>query len=409
MESGTNLFNSTIWAVGELTRYIRQRLESDYRLQELWVAGEVSNVSRPASGHLYFSLKDDQASLRCVMWKPQVLALAHIPANGDRLEVFGRIGVYEASGQYQLYAERLRPAGEGERYQEFLRLKARLDQEGLFAPERKRPLPAWPRTIGVVTSPTGAALRDVLHVFRRRFPLLHVLISPTVVQGEGAPDGILRALQILNRDGRSDVILVVRGGGSIEDLWAFNDERVVRAVAESKIPVVSGIGHETDLVLVDFAADLRAATPSAAAEVATPDRTTLLDAIRRLAGEISAWFEANLEERRAELSELHTRLLRSSPRSAIASALQRGDELSLRALAALRHKLALAGAGARGLAQTLQAVGPQAILARGYAIVVRQPEGHLVNSIHQIVTGDILEVRVQDGEFGAVVDEHHPG
>ncbi len=409
METAMGLFNTTIWAVGELTRYIRQRLESDYRLQELWVAGEVSNVSRPASGHLYFTLKDDQASLRCVMWKPQVLALAHIPENGEQLEVFGRIGVYEASGQYQLYAESLRPAGEGERYQEFLQLKARLEQEGLFAPERKRPLPAWPRTIGVVTSPTGAALRDVLHVFRRRFPLLHVLIAPTLVQGEAAPDGILHALQTLNTDGRSDVILVVRGGGSIEDLWAFNDERVVRAVAGSGIPVVSGIGHETDLVLVDFAADLRAATPSAAAEVATPERTSLLEAVHRLTGEISAWFEADLEERHAELGELHARLLRASPRSVIASALQRADELSLRSLAAVRHTLALAGAGARGLAQTLQAVGPQAILARGYAIVVREPEGLVVNSIHQVAAGDLLEVTVKDGKFGAVVADHRPG
>ena len=200
-----------------------------------------------------------------------------------------------------------------------------------------------------------------------------------------------------------------RGGGSIEDLWAFNDERVVRAVADSGIPVVSGIGHETDLVLVDFAADLRAATPSAAAEVATPEKAMLLDGIRRLAGEISAWFEADLDERYAALTGLQTRLLRASPRAAITSALQRADELSLRSLAALRHKLALAGAGARGLTQTLHAVGPQAILARGYAIVVRQPEGQLVNSIHQIATGDILDVRVQDGKFGTVVDEHHPG
>jgi len=364
MEMGLNPFNASVWPVGDLTRYIRQLLESDYRLQELWVVGETSNVSRPASGHLYFTLKDDQASLRCVMWKPQVLALARMPENGERLEVFGRIGVYETSGQYQLYAERLRPAGEGERYQEFLRLKAMLEDEGLFDPARKRELPAWPRTIGIVTSPTGAALRDVLHV---------------------------------------------RGGGSIEDLWAYNDEGVVRAVASSALPIVSGVGHETDLVLVDFAADVRAATPSAAAEVSTPDQTSLLAAISRLAADISAHFAAEIRERFSLLADLHARLQRASPRTVIAGAWQRVDDLGLRSQAAIHHQLALARAGTHGLSQTLQAVGPQAILARGYAVVVHQPDGYVISSIHQVAQNDSLEVRVQDGIFGARVEDRRTG
>ncbi len=409
MEMGLNPFNASVWPVGDLTRYIRQLLESDYRLQELWVVGETSNVSRPASGHLYLTLKDDQASLRCVMWKPQVLALARMPENGERLEVFGRIGVYETSGQYQLYAERLRPAGEGERYQEFLRLKAMLEDEGLFDPARKRELPAWPRTIGIVTSPTGAALRDVLHVFRRRFPLLHVLISPTTVQGEAAPAGIINAIATLNRDGRSDTILLVRGGGSIEDLWAYNDEGVVRAVASSALPIVSGVGHETDLVLVDFAADVRAATPSAAAEVSTPDQTSLLAAISRLAADISAHFAAEIRERFSLLADLHARLQRASPRTVIAGAWQRVDDLGLRSQAAIHHQLALARAGTHGLSQTLQAVGPQAILARGYAVVVHQPDGYVISSIHQVAQNDSLEVRVQDGIFGARVEDRRTG
>ena len=409
MEMGLNLFNTSVWPVGDLTRYIRQLLESDYRLQELWAVGEISNVSRPASGHLYFTLKDDQAALRCVMWKPQVLALPRIPVNGERLEVFGRIGVYETSGQYQFYAERLRPAGEGDRYQEFLRLKAKLEDEGLFDHTRKRELPVWPRTIGVVTSPTGAALRDVLHVFRRRFPLLHVLISPTTVQGEAAPTGIVEAIATLNQDGRSDTILLVRGGGSIEDLWAFNDEGVVRAVAASTQPIVSGVGHETDLVLVDFAADVRAATPSAAAEVSTPDQVSLLATVHRLAAELRYQFAAEISERIALVADLHARLLRASPRTGIASARQRTDELGLRSLAALRYQMALAQSGTRGLTQTLQAVGPQAILARGYAIVVRLPDDHVVSSIHQVAANDSIEVRVHDGVFGAQVDDRRAG
>jgi exodeoxyribonuclease VII large subunit len=384
-------------------------LESDYRLQELWVAGEIFNVSRPASGHLYFTIKDDQASLRCVMWKPQVLALPHIPVNGERLEVFGRIGVYETAGQYQLYAERVRTAGEGERYQEFLRLKSKLELEGLFDPARKRQLPAWPKIIGVVTSPTGAALRDVLHVLERRFPLLQVLISPTPVQGDAAPAGIVNAIETLNRDGRATILLLVRGGGSNEDLWAFNDESVVRAVAASTQPVVTGIGHEVDLVLADLAADVRAATPSAAAEVATHDQAVLQETVYRLRSDLTTEFANELRERSVSLGGLRSRLTRASPRSMIAGARQRTDDLDLRSLAAIRHSLALAQAAAAGLVQTLRAVGPEAILARGYAIVLQLPGGEIVRSIDQVSPNDLVDVRVADGDFGARVLEHREG
>ena len=403
MDSTWTPFETTTWSVYDLTRYVRQLLESDFRLQDLWVVGEVSNVSRPSSGHLYFTLKDEQASLRCVMWRPQVLAQAHLPQDGERLEVFGRVGVYEAGGQYQLYAERLRPAGSGELFQAFLRLKALLEEEGLFDPARKRELPPWPEVIGVVTSPTGAALRDVVHVLRRRFPLAQVLLAPTQVQGDAAPAGIVAALELLNRDSRPRVILLVRGGGSIEDLWSFNEEAVVRAVAASNIPVVSGVGHETDLVLTDLAADVRAATPSAAAEVATPDRATLRESLLQATADLQFEFGSQLEERKSSWSQMHARLLRASPLAGITNARQRVDELSLRSSAAIRHQLALAGSKIGGLAQTLHAVSPQAILERGYAIAVRPDDGAIVSSTRQVQVGDALEVRVRDGSIGTQV------
>ncbi|NJD58874.1 MAG: exodeoxyribonuclease VII large subunit, partial [Anaerolineae bacterium] len=226
------LFNQQIpasWSVTDLTRYLRELLESDEALQDVWVKGEVSNFSRPASGHIYFTLKDTSASLRCVMWRGAAIRQRTMPRDGDAVEVHGAISVYELGGQYQLYADVIRPAGEGALYQEFLRLKAGLEAEGLFAPERKRPIPARPQRIGIITSPTGAALQDVLNTLRRRYPLVEVVLAPTPVQGDEAPPGIIAALRDVAQVARPDVILLVRGGGSIEDLWAFNDERVARA------------------------------------------------------------------------------------------------------------------------------------------------------------------------------------
>ncbi|MFO3797479.1 MAG: exodeoxyribonuclease VII large subunit, partial [Anaerolineales bacterium] len=225
------LFPSSVWSVSELTRYLRLMLESDPTLQEIWVQGEISNLSRPASGHLYFTLKDQGAALRCVMWRSDVMRLRMGLQDGLAIEAHGAISIYEPGGQYQLYVDQIRPRGEGELYQEFLRLKQRLEAEGLFEEARKRPLPRLPRRIGVVTSPSGAALRDILNTLRRRLPLIEVILAASSVQGEEAPQELIAALQALNRYAKPDVILLARGGGSIEDLWAFNDEGLVRAVA----------------------------------------------------------------------------------------------------------------------------------------------------------------------------------
>ncbi len=389
------------WSVTDITRYIRETLESDYRLRDLLIAGEVSNLSRPASGHLYFTLKDDEASLRCVMWRPVVSKQTGLPKNGEAVEVRGHISVYDAGGQYQLYADRIHPAGEGSHFQEFLRLKEQLENDGVFDQDKKRALPVWPQRIGVVTSPTGAALRDVLHVLKRRYPIAEVIISPTPVQGEHAPRSIVAALDTMNSHGRPDVILLVRGGGSVEDLRAFNDEDVVRAVGASEAPLVTGIGHETDLILSDFAADVRAPTPSSAAEMATPDRTELDADVYESRYRIWGSFRDDLIKRRHTLDLIGAALRRNSPRARVANARQHVDDLQIRAQATLNHDLALARTLLAGMSQTLQAVSPFEILARGYALVTRAENGQIVRSVGQTFPGDRLTIQVQDGVFPA--------
>ncbi|MCK4449981.1 MAG: exodeoxyribonuclease VII large subunit, partial [Anaerolineae bacterium] len=250
------------YTVSQLTGHIRRLIEDDPELSDVWVEGEVSNFSRAFSGHCYFTLKDAGSQIGCVMWRSVAILQDYLPVDGDLVLAYGRVGVYEASGRYQLYVDQIRPAGVGDLYRQFELLKARLEAEGLFAPERKRPLPGFPRCIGVVTSPTAAALRDILNVLGRRYPLAEVLLAPTQVQGDAAPPQIVAALEALNTRDDVDVIIVARGGGSLEDLWAFNDERVTRAIAGSRIPVICGVGHETDFSLVGFAADVRAPTPS---------------------------------------------------------------------------------------------------------------------------------------------------
>ncbi|MBM3122117.1 MAG: exodeoxyribonuclease VII large subunit [Chloroflexi bacterium] len=391
---------SPVLTVSDLTRHVRSLLDTDYRLQDVWVSGEVSNLSRPASGHLYFTLKDAQASLRCVMWRPEAARLPLPPREGQAIEAHGRVSVYEAGGQYQLYTDTLRPAGEGILFQEFLRLKARLEAEGLFEAGRKRPLPDWPLRIGLVTSPSGAALRDVVHVLGRRFPLAEVTLAPTPVQGDEAPAGILAALKALAR-ARPDVILLVRGGGSMEDLAAFNDEQVARAIAASPVPVVTGVGHETDFTIADFVADRRAATPSAAAEITTPDLSEHALARRALSLRLGDALGRQLRHRRGALEALHLRLRLASPRAQVAGARQRLDDLLARAGTATTARMRLMRSAVDGLAQTLRAVGPAAVLARGYAVVSLRPAGEVVRSTGQVRPGAALEVRVSDGVFPA--------
>lgn len=393
-----SLFQPLFWSVADLTRYLRQLMAEDDALQDLWVEGEVSNFSRPSSGHVYFTLKDASASLRCVMWRSNVTQQAFLPREGSAVQVHGYIDIYEAGGQYQLYADLIRPIGEGALYQEFLRLKARLEAEGLFDPARKRPIPTLPRRIGVVTSPTGAALRDILNTLRRRYPLVEVILAPTPVQGVEAPAGIVAALQNLNRYVAPDVILLARGGGSIEDLWAFNDESVARAIVASTAPVISGVGHETDFTIADFASDLRAPTPTAAAVLATPDRETLLGGLEEILQRMGGAFQKSLSSRRWALETLEARLNQRSPGWRITSDRQRLDDMIRRADLAVTHYLALQRSHSTALEARLISLSPISILERGYAIVT-QPDGRLVLSVAQVKAGDPLSVQVSDGKF----------
>lgn len=400
---GFDLPAENIWTVSALNRYIRSALETDYRLKDILVAGEISNLSRPASGHLYFTLKDQSAAIRCVMWKTQAARLIYRPRDGDRVQAHGAIGVYEAGGQYQLYTDWVQAAGEGDLFREFAVLKAKLEAEGLFDPARKRPLPPRPRKLAIVTSPNAAALRDILNVIRRRWPALEVILSPTPVQGEDAPPQIVQAIAAANAAG-PDAIIVARGGGSIEDLWAFNDERVARAIAASAAPIVSGVGHETDFTLADFAADLRAPTPSAAAELATPDRTDLKTDLRELTGRMAAALRTAVRERRWTLAEKTAALRGLSPRAAVANGRQRLDDLSLRAAAAVRQRLRLERQRALGMSQRLASLSPLAILQRGYAVVTRAGTPEVIRAAGQVKGGDRLEVLVGHGRFAATVE-----
>ncbi len=391
--------------VSEVTGRIRVLIESESRFQDLWIEGEASNVRRAASGHVYFTLKDPGAQLGAVIWRGQARLLTYLPQTGDLVLAHGRIGVYEQGGRYQFYVDFVQPAGRGSLFEAFERLKAKLYAEGIFDEGRKRPVPEHPRTIGVVTSPDAAALRDVLRVLRRRYPLVRVLLSPTLVQGEEAPSQIVAALERLNQRDDVDVILLVRGGGSLEDLWAFNDERVARAVAKSRLPVISGVGHETDFTLADFAADRRAPTPSAAAEIATPNVADLRVSLLSLQGRLVQAVAHRLRTLRERLERTCTSLRHLSPLSRIASARLRVDDLSARLDALTAHRIELASQRLRGLMARLEALNTSSVLRRGYALVLDRASGHVVTAAHATSSGQRLALRFYDGDVPVRVED----
>jgi len=392
-----SLFSNSHFTVTQLTFRIRKMLEGDPELQDVWVDGEISNLSRPVSGHIYFTLKDKNASVRCMVWKTDAMKLQVDLQDGMAIEAHGRITVYEPQGQYQLAVNLVQPKGEGALYQEFIRLKAKLDADGLFDSERKRPIPELPHMIGIVTSGTGAALRDMLNTLRRRLPIVQVILSPSPVQGVDAPPALIKALNRLNQYS-PDVILLARGGGSIEDLWAFNDEQVVRAVAASKTPIISGVGHETDFTLCDFASDLRAPTPTAAAELATQITIDdLVDTQASLRTRLINLTSNLLTDQFAFVSSLTSRLKFVSPDRLIQSETQRMDEFSRRMFSSLRHILLLELSNLDGASKRLQTLNPSGILSRGYAIVTRKADGKVVSKVSQ-AKGE-MTVRVSDGEF----------
>ncbi len=400
-------FEPPIWTVAYLTRYLRDLLASDEQLQDIWIEGEVSNFTRATSGHLYFTLKDNTSALRCVMWRNAAVRLLSQPRDGDAVEVHGSLGIYELGGQYQLYADMIRPLGEGALYQEFLRLKARLEAEGLFDPARKRPIPRWPRRIAIVTSPTGAALRDILNTLRRRYPLAEIFLSPAPVQGVEAPPGIVAALEAANRIAQPDVILLARGGGSIEDLWAFNNEAVARAIAASAAPVICGVGHETDYTIADFVSDLRAPTPTAAAELATPNKTDLAADLQESVGRLLRATQVIVNSQRWQLNRLENRLQQNSPRARLFTDRQRLDDWTRRAGRAIDQNITLQRTRLTGLEQRLYSLNPLQVLQRGYAILSNM-DGSPIHSVHQVQPGDALTAQLIDGELSLNTREIHP-
>lgn len=392
-----------IYSVRELTAMVKERLTSDPRLAGVAVLGEISNFKHHSSGHMYFTLKDEHSRLRCVMFRRENMRLRFRPADGQAVIAKGDVSVYEAAGDYQLYVREMVPAGHGELALAFEQLKQKLAAEGLFDEERKRPLPVLPRRIGVVTSPEGAALRDIISVTRRRFPNMPILLAPAVVQGEEGPDSVVRAIRLMNEHGGVDVLIVGRGGGSLEDLWTFNDERVARAIAASRIPVISAVGHETDFTIADFVADKRAPTPSAAAEMAVPDKRALLAHIQGQYERLQSGVRRRIEQGRARLRLLESRPVLARPGELLLEYRQRVDDAEERAGRAARDMLDQRERALAAAAGKLDALSPVATLARGYAVARRADTGQVVRRGGQVAAGDELLVRVVDAELTASV------
>lgn len=392
--------------VSQLTAQVKGILEGSLLLRNIWIQGEVSNARQYASGHWYFTLKDSGSALKCVMWRSAAANQPIAPEDGVSLLARGKITVYERSGEYQLQVDQLRPLGVGDLYAQLEEIKARLVAEGLTDASRKRELPALPWRIGVVTSPDAAAFQDVLNVLRRRFPLAEVILSPTQVQGADAPPQIVRAIERLNAGDQCDVILVCRGGGSIEDLWAFNHETVARAVAASRLPTVTGVGHETDTTLVDYVSDYRAPTPSAAAEAVTRFAVDLPAYVEQGRLDLDALVAARLDGLRVALEQATQRMQAASPERAVQSARQTVDRLTDRLAARTESRLSVLHERLSSEARALDAANPVGLLARGYALVRRLDNGAVVRSAAEVEAGEGITVQVQDGRFNArVVDE----
>ena len=431
-----------VFSVSRLNREARSLLENSF--SRLWVEGEISNLARPASGHLYFTLKDAKAQVSCALFRNRAVRLGFTPENGAQVLVRAQVSLYEARGNYQLIVNHMEEAGDGALRRAFEQLKSRLHQEGLFDEEHKRPLPAIPRCIGVITSPSGAAVRDALTVLRRRFPAIPVIIYPTQVQGEGAAQQIVAALRNAEQRAECDVLLLTRGGGSLEDLWPFNEEVVARAVHACALPVVSAVGHEIDFVISDFVADHRAATPSAAAEFLSPDQSELAARLLQLENRCKTRLQQQLQRCREKLNWLTTRFQQSHPRRQLQQQAQRLDDLEQRLVRAWQHRSAqhlsaieaLQGrlrqhsprylvqrldARATQLAQrlnycintqvsrqrekpavvsrALDAISPLATLQRGYSITLNKADGSVIQDAARVNIGDALETRLAKGQI----------
>lgn len=437
-----------ILSIKELNRYIRMKLESDSLLQDVWIRGEISNFTHHSSGHMYFTLKDKDSRIKTIMFASHNQRLPFIPKEGARVIARGNVSVYERDGQYQFYATHMQPDGIGSLYLAFEQLKGKLEAEGLFAPERKRPIPRYPRVIGVITSSTGAAVRDIITTLARRYPQAAVVLYPVLVQGKAAAPSIVKAIRTLNRMGEADVLIVGRGGGSLEELWAFNEEQVARAIYQSEIPVISAVGHETDFTIADFVSDLRAATPTAAAELAVPHRAELKaqlggcervlqrslqhqlaqarESLRRLANSpallqprrslfqhaerldmLTTRLKARASARRelavSSHDRLSARLLRYHPQETLLYAKRRQSEMERQMKQAMTGMLKENSQRLHSSIRQLDALSPLKVMARGYSLVYDEQHKSLIKSLNDVEPGDMVKVKVTDGELDCQV------
>lgn len=395
----------TALTVGQLNSYIKSVFDGDYKLKNIFLCGEISNFTNHIrTGHFYMTLKDDKAAVKAVMFRSYAQYLKFMPENGMKVLVYGSVSVFERDGQYQLYIENMQPDGLGSLNLAFEQLKERLEKEGLFSNAHKKPLPKYPGVIGVVTSPTGAAFRDICNVLGRRWPLAEIRLCPTQVQGDSAPGQIVSAIRQLDNAGEADVIIVARGGGSIEDLWAFNDERVARAIFDCSIPIVSGVGHETDFTIVDFVADLRAPTPSAAAEVVTPDSVSELQRISDMRLRVQRALLSKVNNGRASVDRLMSRNVMQGPvqlinerRLTLDLYIEKLNRLMYSTVDEDKTKLTLA-------VGKLDAYSPLKVLARGYSIAKTQ-NGAVVKSVKDVSLGERITLTVSDGDIVSIVEK----
>lgn len=390
-----------VLTVSELTNHIKRLIEDDLLLRDLWVKGEVSNFQRHESGHLYFSLKDEGAIVECVMWRERASKLQFEPRDGLGVVARGYVGVYGKRGRYQLYVQDMMPLGLGLLWLRFEELKRKLEEEGLF--ERRRPLPRFPEKIALVTSPVGAAVRDLISIITRRFPLAHLVVVPALVQGEEAPRSIARAIELANRIEGVELIIVARGGGSFEELYAFNEEVVARAIYASERPVVSAVGHEVDYTIADFVADLRAPTPSAAAEMVVPDKGEILARLAQIRARLLEAARRRIETARGRLRLLIERRVLQRPETALDQRRQRLDELRERLVRAARAGLRAKAERLARLRGVVEAMDPKRVLQRGYALL-RKADGRIVRSPQDVSSGERLSAEVAQGSFEVRVE-----
>ncbi len=405
MVPGSSPEGVKVLSISELTQEVKGLLEDGF--SAVWVAGEVSNLARPSSGHVYLTLKDSGAQLRAVVFRGVAMRLRFELHDGLDVIARGRLSVYQPRGDYQLIIEELQPKGLGALELALRQLREKLFRLGYFAPERKKPLPRYPRRVALVTSPTGAAVRDMLEILGRRWPAAETWVCPVRVQGDGAAQEVAAALQLLNRLGQVDVIIVGRGGGTIEDLWAFNEECVAQAIYHSRIPVVSAVGHEIDLTIADLVADRRALTPSEAAELVAPNRWEIVESLRGLAGQLRAALWQRLELARGRLLDLAQRRAFRLPLERVRDGERRVDELGERLRRAMRLRLSRAREGLGAQAARLESLSPLNVLGRGYSLTRREVDQVVVRQAYQVRPGDRLVTHVQHGRIVSRVEEAH--